>query len=213
MLTLHKEINQQNMPQSNGNVINLSKKQEDEFIDCFSYKHFINKTNAIKRTKKLIIKYVKMFIGNKMSYELCNILCNVARYDDLFKIERITIKNDLYLIFYIDDFMYLVSVADVADDPWSIGHYNNVTELNGYTIAYDIHEQFVIDTIAYPENDTEYISFILYKDDMIYIIEDCCCKKELDTLISNVTNKNINLTNEQIKDCLNSLFVLNTLKK
>lgn len=212
MLILHKKINQQEITQSDGNIVNLSKRQEDELLDCFLYNDFTNKTR-----KNILIKYAKMFIGNKISYKLCKGLCNITRYNDLFKVRLIKIKEDSYSIFYIDDFVCLVRVADAVEESIYIEHYNDVVNLNGYTFAYYIKELIVIDSIFGHENNAKYnISFLLYKDNMVYIRNDYCYNEELDTSISCTKNnikKDIDLTNKQIKDCLDSLFVLNTLRK
>lgn len=212
MLILHKKINQQEITQSDGNIVNLSKRQEDELLDCFLYNDFTDKTR-----KNILIKYAKMFIGNKISYKLCKGLCNITRYNDLFKVRLIKIKEDSYSIFYIDDFVCLVRVADAVEESIYIEHYNDVVNLNGYTFAYYIKELIVIDSIFGHENNAKYnISFLLYKDNMVYIRNDYCYNEELDTSISCTKNnikKDIDLTNKQIKDCLDSLFVLNTLRK
>lgn len=210
MSTLHKKINQHKIPQSNGNIINLSKRQEEELIKYFSHAYETNKA-----CKHILIKYAKMFIGNKISYELCKKLCNITQYNDLFKVGLIKIKEDSYSIFCIDDFICLVRVADAVEKIICIEHYNDVVNLNGYTLAYYIQKPIVIDSIPYPENGTEYISFLLYKDDMVYIRNGYCYNEELDTSIlctKNNIRKNIDLTNKQIKDYLDSLLIINKLK-
>ena len=208
MSTLHKKI-----PQSNGNIINLSKRQEEELI---KYSSCAYKTD--KACKHILIKYVKIFIGNKISYELCKKLWNITLNNDLFKVKLIRIKEDLYSIFYIDDFICLVRVADAAEENIYIEHYNDIVNLNGYTLAYYIQKQIAIDSIAYLGDDTEYISFLLYKDDIIYIRNDYYYNEELDTSISCTKNnirKNIDLTNKQIKqikDYWDSMLVISKLK-
>ena len=122
------------------------------------------------------------------------------------------------LLIYIDDFICLVRVADAAEENIYIEHYNDIVNLNGYTLAYYIQKQIAIDSIAYLGDDTEYISFLLYKDDIIYIRNDYYYNEELDTSISCTKNnirKNIDLTNKQIKqikDYWDSMLVISKLK-
>ena len=86
-------------------------------------------------------------------------------------------------------FICLVRVADAVEENIYIEHYNDVVNLNGYTLAYYIQEQITIDSIPYHENCTEYIRFLLYKDDMVYIRNSYCYNEELDTSI--LCTKNI----------------------
>ena len=211
MLTLPTKIKQLQTQHLNDNIVNLSFKQESELLACLSYNHFTNK--AIKHK---LIKYAKMFINNKMSYDLCEKLLNITQYNNLFRTKEIRIKGESYLIFYIDDFVCLINITDAPKNNIFAENYSNTTELNSYTLAYSVREQFVLDTIAYPENDEEYISFMLYKDNMIYSKNDFYSSKELNTSIFGTTYniiKNIGITKKELEDCLNSLFILNALRK
>lgn len=200
-------------------VIDLSDRERKEFLDCFSFSQF-----TLRERRHKLIKYIKMFVGNQMAYSLYTSLRKININFHIFKFKMLRIKEKIFVLFYVDDFIWLIKVEEKSfDNNIYMEYYKNVENLNGYKLIY----MFDDDLFSFDVRNA-YIRFIIVKDDVVYVKNTYHYGDELDLSIENTTHesikdgkfvynelkvKTLGLSEEQIKNKLDSIFVMNTLKE
>lgn len=202
-------------------IISLSDKERTEFLGCFC--SFSQLTMRERRHK--LIKYVKMFVGNQMAYSLYMSLRKVNVGLHIFKFKTLRIEGKIFVLFYIDDFIRLIKVEEIDANDSIYMTYKNVEDLNGYKLIYTFDENL----FTFDINDAN-IRFIICKDDVVYIMNNYCYGDKLNLSIEDTIHESISikdsqlvynelkvktpgLSEKQIKDKLDSIFVMNILKE
>ena len=201
-------------------VIDLSKEETDEFINCF-----ICDCSLGKKLERIAISYINRFIGNEMSIALFTRLQQIDRMMHRFNMRFIYINKKMHIMFSIEDYFRLIAVdSTYSYDEYkhsyifSLESYEETAELNGYHIGYSYNCFF---------KTSGYINFIIYKDDVIYIINTYDPNKEFKVSIEHtwhntfINNKwtrcdyefeTPGLTNKQLKEYFDAILIINELK-
>ena len=201
-------------------VIDLSEEEADEFINCF-----INDRYSEKKWKQIAISYIDRFIGNEMSVNLFTRLQQLWKRMRIKSIQFDCINKKIYIRFYIEDYFRLIAVdTTYIYDEHKIHKsifnkiYDEAAELNGYHIGYSYHSIYGL---------YNYINFILYKDDVIYIINNYTSNENFVTYIENTSHRTVingkmtvcdyefetpGLSKQQLKEYLDAILIINKLK-
>ena len=179
----------------------------------------------MRERRHKLIKYVKMFVGNQMAYSLYMSLRKVNVGLHIFKFKTLRIEGKIFVLFYIDDFIRLIKVEEIDANDSIYMTYKNVEDLNGYKLIYTFDENL----FTFDINDAN-IRFIICKDDVVYIMNNYCYGDKLNLSIEDTIHESISikdsqlvynklkvktpgLSEKQIKDKLDSIFVMNILKE
>ena len=206
-------------------VVNLSKEETDEFINCF-----ICTYGSEEKFKQIAISYIDRFIGNEISEDLCDRLLQMSKTNVRFSALLVRINRKIFIMFYIKDYFRLIAVNSAYPYEKYKSFYNSLywriyeetAELNGYHIGYSYHHNY-----DFSNKLIGHINFILYKDDVIYIINNYVPNKTFGTSIENTYHstfiinkwaacdykfKTPGLSKKRLKDYFKSICIINELK-